>query len=115
MADRKAVGFKLAILTLAAASMIGLAAPAIAHAGGVHLSIGIGIPTPVYVAPAPVVVAPAPVIVHPPPAVVYQSPVVVTEPYFVYQRPLPPGLAKKYHGYYPAHGYKFYKPGKPRW
>jgi hypothetical protein len=89
--------------------------PQPAQAGGVRLSIGIGIPTPVYVAPAPVVVAPAPVLVYPPPAVVYPYPVVVTPPYFVYKHHFPPGFAKKHYGHQPAYGYKFYKPGKRRW
>jgi hypothetical protein len=94
--------------------------PQPAHAGGVHLSIGVGIPTPVYVGPPPIVVHPAPVFVHPAPSVVYPGvvyppPVVYSVPSDVYGRPLPPGLAKKHHGRYPGHGYKFYKHGKHGW
>ena len=71
-----------------------LALPLPAHAGGVHVSIGFGLPFPVVVAPQPVVVVPqpvivqqAPVIVQPEPTVVYQPPVVVTEPQVVYAQP----------------------------
>ena len=100
------------------------AMPTPANAGGVHLSIGIGVSTPVYVAPLLLVVRPAPVIVQPAPRVVYPGvvyppPVAYTAPCDVYGRPLPPGLAKKHHGYYPgyypAYGYKFYKHGRPGW
>ena len=94
--------------------------PQAAHAGGVHLSIGVGIPAPVYVGPPPVVFHPAPVIIQPAPSVVYPGvvfppPVVYTVPYGVYGRSLPPGLAKKYHRHYPRHGYKSYKHGKHGW
>jgi hypothetical protein len=86
------------------------AMPQSAQAGGVHLSIGVGIPAPVYVGPPPVVVHPAPVIIQPAPGVVYPGavfppPVVYTVPYGVYGRLLPPGLAKKYHGHHHGHGY----------
>ncbi len=110
------------VLTFLGVSLIGLAMPTAAYAGGVSLSIGIGIPfpvavapAPVLVAPAPVVVQPAPVVVQPPPVVMYQEPVMIAQPYPVYQpyavypRPLPPGLAKKYYGYRPVRGYKFYR------
>jgi hypothetical protein len=94
--------------------------PQPAHAGGVHLSIGVGIPAPVYIGPPPVVVHPAPVIIQPEPSyiypgVVYPPPVVYTVPYGVYGRPWPPGLAKKYPGHHYGHGYKFYKHGKHGW
>jgi len=94
--------------------------PRPAHAGGVHLSIGVGIPAPVYVVPPPVIVQPAPVIIQPEPnyiypGVVYPPPIVYTVPYGVYGRALPPGLAKKYHRHHPGHGYKFYKHGKHGW
>lgn len=114
MPRTKGVLFSIGLLTCLGISLAGFIAPA--QAGGVHLSIGIGIPAPVYVAPAPVVVAPAPVVVYPAPRIVYAPPVVVVEPYVVYkQHHLPPGLAKKYYGYHPVHGYKQYKPGKHKW
>jgi PXPV repeat-containing protein len=97
------------------------AMPQSAQAGGVHLSIGVGIPAPVYVGPPPVVVQPAPVIIQPAPSVVYPGvvfppPVVYTVPYGVYGRPLPPGLAKKYYGHHHGPGYyKIYKHGKHGW
>ena len=122
--------WKFGVAALLGIGVVGLATPGLAHAGGVHLSIGIGVPAPVYVAPAPVVVAPAPVVVQPPPVVTYPSPVVIAEPPppvvtypspvviaeppVVYARPFPPGLAERYHGYYPAHGYKYYKHWKYR-
>jgi hypothetical protein len=87
--------------------------PQSAQGGGLRITIGI--PAPVYVAPPPVLVYPAPVLVHPPPHVVYPPPVAYAAPYGVYGRPLPPGLAKKYYGFHPAYGYKFYKYGKPKW
>jgi hypothetical protein len=115
MEHRKAKLMRLGMVICLGLGMAALAVPQLAHAGGVRLSIGIGIPALVYVAPAPVVVAPAPVLVYPPPAVVYQSPVVVTPPYFVDKHHFPPGIAKKYHGYRPAYGYKIYKPGMRGW
>jgi hypothetical protein len=91
--------------------------PPTADAGGVHFSIGIGIPAPVYVAPPPIVVQPAPVIVHPAPGIVYPGvvyppPVAYTVPYGAYGHRLPPVVVKPHRGYYPAYGYKFYKHGK---
>jgi hypothetical protein len=47
-----------------------------AHAGGVRVSIGIGVP----VYPAPVVVAPPPAVVYPAPVIVTRPPVVVAPP-----------------------------------
>ena len=46
-----------------------LALPRPAHAGGVHVSLGFGLPVPVFVAPPPPVVYPAP------PVYVYPAPV----------------------------------------
>jgi hypothetical protein len=97
--------------------------PAPANAGGVHLSVGIGIPGPVYVAPPPIVVHPAPVIVQPAPGIVYPGvayppPGAYAIPYGAYRHPVPPVIVRKYHGYYgyhPAYGYKFYKHGRRGW
>jgi hypothetical protein len=120
MKRSSALSWTVGILVGLGVSLATLVMPAPASAGGVHLSIGIGVPAPVYVAPPPVVVRPAPVIVQPVPrivypGVVYPPPVAYTAPCDVYGRPLPPGLAKKYPGYYPAYGYKFYKHGRPGW
>jgi hypothetical protein len=110
----------IGFVCLAVSLALGVMPPA-ADAGGVRLSIGIGVPAPVYVAPPPIVVQPAPVVVQPAPGlvypgVVYPPPVVYTSPYGVYGYPVPPGIAKQYRGYRPAHGYKFYKHGKHgRW
>jgi hypothetical protein len=80
---------------------LGLAMVTPAQAGGVDVSIGIGLPVPMVVAPAPVVVAPPPVVVYPP--------AVVAPPPMRYGYPLPPGLAKKYDRYPPYYGGKFYR------
>jgi hypothetical protein len=72
--------------------MASLALPLPAHAGGLHVSIGIGVP----VYPAPVVVAPAPVVVYPAPVVVARFPVVVAPPPVVYGAP--PVLVGDYYG-----------------
>lgn len=97
---------KKTLLVLAIATLTALGVSS-AHAGGLHISIGlplpplpplpgirIGVPTPVYAAPpvvyaqpAPVVTAPAPVVVAPP-AVVYAPPVYVA-PAPVYFAPRP--------------------------
>jgi hypothetical protein len=61
-----------------------LALPYSAQAGGVHVSIGVGVP--VVVAPAPVVVQPAPVVV-PQPVIVQRAPVIVAEPPVVMAEP----------------------------
>ena len=66
----------------------GLALPLTAHAGGLHVSIGLGLPVPVVVAPTPVVVTrPQPVIVQSAPVVVTRPPVIVGEPYVESERP----------------------------
>lgn len=57
--------------------------PSSADAGGVHISVGIGLPFPVVVAPAPVVTYPAPVVVYrPAPVIVSPPPVVVHGGYY---------------------------------
>jgi hypothetical protein len=114
MANGKRKLWQFGVVAFLGVGMVGLAMPGVAHAGGVHLSIGIGVPAPVYVEPAPLVVAPAPVFVRPAPVITYPSPVVIAEPPVVYARRLPPGLAKRYDGYYPAYGYKYYKHWKHR-
>ena len=49
-----------------------LALPRPAHAEGVHVSVGFGLPEPMVVAPVPVVVAPQPTVVYPVPPVYVQ-------------------------------------------
>ena len=71
----------LGVVTLV--GMAGLALPGPAQAGGVHVSIGVGLP--VVVAPAPVIVQP--VIVQRAPIIVAAPPVVVAEPRVVYGYP----------------------------
>ena len=84
------------VRTLGIVGVCGLAALALplpAHAGGVHVSVGFGLPWSVVVAPAPVVVAPRPVVVARPtvvytaPVVVYPAPVVVADPQEGYAPP----------------------------
>jgi hypothetical protein len=113
MTRSKVPSLMVGVLVGLAVSIAVWVMPQPAHAGGVHLSIGVGIPAPVYVEPPPIIVHPAPSVVYP--GVVYPPPVVYSVPYDVYGRPLPPGLAKRHHGHYPRHGYKFYKHGKHGW
>jgi hypothetical protein len=97
---------KYRILPFLGLSLLALAVPWSAHAGGVHISVGFELPVPVAVVPvpAPVVVTPAPVVVQRPPMVVYPAPVIVRQPPVVieerrvlYRDHLPPGLAKKFY------------------
>jgi len=67
-------------------ALASLALPRLAQAGGVHVSIGVGLPLPVVVAP-PIVVAPAPVVVYPAPVVVAQPPVLVAAPQVIERYP----------------------------
>jgi len=121
MTRSKVSSLMVGVFVCLAVSIAAWVMPQPAHAGGVHLSIGIGIPAPVYIGPPPVVVYPAPVMIPPEPSyiypgVVYPPPVVYTVPYGVYGGSLPPGLAKKYPGHHHhGHGYKFYKHGKHGW
>ena len=117
MLQRRALSVTVVGLLGLVVSLATWVMPPTADAGGVHFSIGIGIPAPVYVAPPPVVVHPAPVIVQPAPAIVYPGvvyppPMAYTVPYSAYGHPVPPVVVKPYRGYYPAYGYKFYKHGK---
>jgi len=82
------------VRTLGVMTLVGMASlslPFPAQAGGVHVSIGVGLP--VVVAPAPVIVQPAPVVVSQPvivqraPVIVTGPPVVVAEPQVVYGYP----------------------------
>jgi hypothetical protein len=58
-----------------------LVLPLTAHAGGLQVSVGLGLPVPVVVAPTPVVVTrPQPVIVPSAPVVVTRPPIIVGEP-----------------------------------
>ncbi len=102
MKHRNTLLWKYGTLTFLGISLLGLVVPLPARAGGVHVSIGFGLPIPVVVVPAPVFVAPAPVIV-------YRPPVVIEEQRVVYPGYLPPGLAKKFYGYQHVHGDGYYK------
>src|SRR2546426_12316936 len=73
----------LGVVTLVGITSLALPVPA--QAGGVHVSIGVGLP--VVVAPAPVVVAPPPAVVYPTPVVVQRAPIVVAEPPVVVTEP----------------------------
>jgi hypothetical protein len=78
---------KTLVRTLGVVTLVGMASlalPVPAQAGGVHVSIGVGLP--VVVAPAPVMVHPAPVVV-PQPVIVQRAPVIVTEPPVVVAEP----------------------------
>ena len=69
--------------TLTFLAVASLALPLSSHAGGVHVSIGLGLPFPVVVAPQEHV----PVVVHPAPVIVARPPVMVAGPHVVYTRP----------------------------
>jgi hypothetical protein len=117
MMRRRALSVTVVGLVGLVASLTTWVMPPAANAGGVRLSIGIGIPAPVYVAPPPVVVHPAPVIIQPAPGVVYPGvvyppPVAYTIPYGAYAHPVPPVVVTPRRGYHPAYGYNFYKYGK---
>src|SRR6266446_10034196 len=92
---------RMLVRTLGVVTLIGIASLALpfpAQAGGLHVSIGVGLPVvvapvPVIVQPAPVMVAPQPVFVQRAPVIVTESPVVVAEPRVVYGYP-------SYRGYY---------------
>jgi hypothetical protein len=75
----------LGIVTFIAVASLVL--PLSAHAGGVHVSIGFGLPVAVIAPPPPVVVALQPVVVQPAPVVVHQPPVVIAQPRVVYTSP----------------------------
>ena len=101
--------WQFGIVTFLGLGLVSLMLPWQAQAGGIHVSVGFGLPVPVivapapvyvqpvpvYVQPAPVYVQPAPVYVRPAPVYVQPAPVVVTEPY--------PGQA--YYGGYYRHGW----------
>jgi hypothetical protein len=111
--ERRKIGWSMLGLVVGlGVTLAALAVPSSVSAGGIHISIGI--PAPVYVAPPPVVVYPAPVIVQPAPRVVYPPPIAFSAPYGIYGRPLPPGYATPYYGYYPVYSYKSYKHGRHR-
>ena len=114
MARRRMFAVTVIAVVGLAASLVTWVMPPAADAGGVRLSIGIGIPAPLYVAPPPIVVQPAPVIVQPVPGVVYPGvvyppPVAYAVPYAAYGYAVPPVIVKQHRGYHHAHGYKFYK------
>jgi hypothetical protein len=117
MTRKRALSVAVVGVVCLVVSLVTWVIPPAADAGGVHFSIGVGIPAPVYVVPPPVVVQPAPVIVHPAPGavypgVVYPPPVAYAVPYGAYARPVPPVVVKPHPGYHRAYGYKFYKHGK---
>jgi hypothetical protein len=114
MTQRKRLSLAVGVLVGLAVCIAILVMPQRTDAGGVHLSIGIGVPAPAYVVPPPVVVQPAPVIVQPIPRIVYPGTVYPPVYCDVYGRPLSPGSAKRYYGH-PGYGYKFYKHGKYGW
>src|SRR5437773_11354515 len=71
------------VRTLGVVTLVGMASLALpfpAHAGGVHVSIGVGLPFPGVVYPAPVIVQPAPVVVVPQPVIGQRARDIVTEP-----------------------------------
>jgi len=91
------------VRTLWVVTLVGIASLALpfpAQAGGVHVSIGVGLPFPGVVYPAPVIVQPAPVVVAPQPVIVQRAPVIVTEPPVVVAEPRVVYGYLYYRGYY---------------
>ncbi len=92
---------RMLLRTLSVVSFFSMATLALslpAHAGGVHASIGLPLPVPVFVAPVPVLVSP-------PLPVVYPAPVVVGPGYYGYVG-YRPGYWRHHHhhrGYYGYH------------
>ena len=87
--------WRFGIVAFLGMGLVSLMLPWPAQAGGVHVSVGFGLPFPVVVAPAPVYVQPAPVYVQSVPVYVQPAPVVVTEPY----------PRRAYYGDYYQHGW----------
>ena len=79
--------------------------PLPAHAGGVHVSFGFGLPAPVLVAPQPVYVPPAPVVVARP-AVVY-APAYYGYHYGYWRH--------HHHGYWRHHHHGYWRHHHHRW
>ena len=102
--------WRFGVWTFISMGLMSLMIPWPAQAGGVHVSVGLGIPVPVVVAPAPVVVQPAPVYTQPSPVYVQPAPVVVQRPPVVVQ-PAPVVVAEPYAGqaYYPYYGHGWWK------
>ena len=89
------------VRTLGVVTLIGIASLALpfpAQAGGVHVSIVVGLP--VVVAPAPVLVQPAPMVVVPQPVIVQRAPVIITPPPVVVSEPQVVYGYPYYRGYY---------------
>jgi hypothetical protein len=98
------------VRTLGMVTIIGMASlalPVLAQAGGVQVSVGVGLP--VAVAPAPVIVQPAPVvvpqrvIVQRAPVIVAEPPVVVAEPRVVYEYPSYRGASRHWKHHHHKH------------
>jgi hypothetical protein len=109
--------WRFGVWTFVGMGLVSLMIPWPAQAGGVHVSVGFGIPVPVVVEPAPVVVAPAPVVVQPAPVYTQPAPVYVQPAPVVVQRPpvvvqpAPVVVAEPYAGpaYYPYYGHGWWK------
>jgi hypothetical protein len=98
--------WRCGVVTFLGMGLVSLMLPWPAQAGGVHVSVGFGLPfpvvvapVPVYVEPAPVYVQPAPVVIHRPSVVVHPAPVLVADPY--------PRQV-----YYPYYGHRWHKKAK---
>ena len=91
--------WRFGVVTFLSMGLVSLMIPWPAQAGGVHVSVGFGLPFPVVVAPVPVYVEPAPVYVQPAPVVVYPAPVLVADPY-------------PRQGYSPYYGHRWNKKAK---
>jgi hypothetical protein len=105
--------WRFGVVTFLGMGLVSLMLPWPAQAGGVHVSVGFGLPLPVVVAPAPVYVEPAPVYVEPAPVYVQPAPVVIhRRPVVVH--PAPVVVADPYprQVYYPDYGHHWHKKAK---
>src|SRR5262245_52338098 len=98
------------IRTFSVVTFLGLASLALlplpAHAGGVHVSFGVGLPVPAVVAPQPVYVSPAPVVAEFDVGYAHSY----YWPYHGYWRHRPYGYWR--HGYWGSH---YYRPWRPHY
>ena len=94
---------------LTAAVITSMACQAKADGFSFGISIGCGVPPPVYVAPPPVFVAPPPPVFIAPPPVVYTPPPVYVAPPPVYLAPPPVIVYPPVYGS-PRHGYPHHPP-----
>jgi len=109
--DRTMKHLSPVLRTFGVVTFLGIASLALlplpAHAGGVHVSFGFGLPVPVVVAPQPVYVPPVPVVVAGPDVVYTHS---YSGPRYGYGRPRHYGYGRpRHHGYWRSQHYGYWR------